>query len=392
MNRALLFSGFLGASLAQGAAFCASGHYAFATLENGAHVGFALLRTGTASSTTMMGEVSLPRSNGVSRVLVDEKSRTYFGYRLEVELKNRSVFKVSVQPLASDLAKDLRRMFPCENCPLPSLLAPIPRIPAPRVVSDGDVFTLDLLVNPKTQEKIIDIVKISKSPINVETMKVSSSKISESLRAVKDAEIHMLAGRYTNAVKEFKKALDIYSEDAIVHNKLGICHQRSQRINDAERAFKEALKINPDYAEAWNNLGALDHGRGDYKQAIKHYKKALAVKADFATAYRNMGTAYFALQRFEEGYEAYQTAYRVDPTILDATATMPVDGSRESIAMQCFYVAKIAAANGQTKTALFFLHKAVEVGFKDFKRLKRDPDFKSVVADPRFKQLVEESK
>jgi Tfp pilus assembly protein PilF len=392
MRLVILSSGLLCASLASGVALCDSEHFAFAKLENETHVGFALLRTGAAKSTSSIGEVALPRSNSVSRVLIDEEGLTYFGYRLEIEPEDRAKFKVSVKPLASGLAKELRQMTPCEGCPLPRLLAPLRRYPAPRVISDGDVFTLDLLVNPTTREKIIDVVKVSRSPINVTTMAASSAKVTEALRSVRLAEIHMLSGRYSDAVKEFKKALEIHPNDAVIYNKLGICYQRSQRIDDAERAFEAAVKINPNYAEVWNNLGAIEHGRGKYKQAIKAYEKAASLKPAFATAYRNMGTAYFALGRFEEGYEAYQTAYRFDPTILEGSTTMPVHGTRQSVAIECFYIAKICAANGQVDTALIFLKKAVEVGFKDFKRVKNDPDFKAVLADPRYKQLVEESK
>jgi tetratricopeptide (TPR) repeat protein len=392
MRLSLVRSVLLGSILAPGAALCSGEHFAFATLEDDTYVGFALIRTGTEKPTGSIGEVAFPRTNSVSRVLVDEDGNTYFGYRLEVKSAKSSKFEVGVKPLTADLKKELRRLIPCPDCPLPRLLAPLPRYPAPRVISDGDVFTLDLLVNPDTNERIIDVVKISKSPIDVATMKTASSKVTRALKAVRIAETHMLGGRYSLAVKEFKKALAIHPNNAVIHNKLGICYQRSQDINNAEREFKEALRINPSYAAVWNNLGALEHGRGRYKQAIKHYQKAISLKHDFATVHKNMGTAYFALQRFEEGYEAYQTAYRFDPTILEASATMPVDGTRESVSMECFFIAKICAANGQVEAALIFLRKAMDAGFKDFKRIKRDADFKAVVADPRYKKLVEEFK
>ena len=51
--------------------------FAFATLENGTSVGFALVRTGEAGPSGSMGEAALPRSNSVSRVLWDRESGAY---------------------------------------------------------------------------------------------------------------------------------------------------------------------------------------------------------------------------------------------------------------------------------------------------------------------------
>ena len=48
---------------------------AFATLENGTSIGFALLRTGAQGPAGAIGEAALPRSNTVSRVLFDRETR-----------------------------------------------------------------------------------------------------------------------------------------------------------------------------------------------------------------------------------------------------------------------------------------------------------------------------
>jgi Tfp pilus assembly protein PilF len=402
MRRVLCVAGLLslglGAPLHAGVEPARGEHFAFATLENGIYVGFALLRTGSSQPGGSIDEVALPRSNGVSRVLVDEGGTIYFGYRLEVEPSGRGQFKVTVQPLASGLDKELRRKMPCANCPLPQLLA-LPRYPAPRVIADGDIFTLDLLFNPTTQEKIIDVVKVSRSAITATTMRSAVTKITEALSHLRLAEIHMAARRYEAAVAEFAQALDIHPNDATIHNKLGICHQRSQHFGEAEKEYQEALRINPSYADVWNNLGTLQYGRHNYKQAIKNYQQAINIykkgesaKPGLATAYKNLGSAYFASNRFDDGYEAFQNAYRLDPTILEAPATFAVDLPGESVARQAFYFAKIYAANGLIEQALVFLRRAFEQGFSDIDRIVNDPDFKAVVADPGYQQLFKEFK
>jgi hypothetical protein len=57
-------------------------------------------------------------------------------------------------------------------------------------------------------------------------------------------------------------------------------------------------------------------------------------------------------------------------------------------ATQSYYLAKLLATNGQTESAIEFLRRAKEAGFRDFARVASDPAFAAVVADPRFKALA----
>jgi Tfp pilus assembly protein PilF len=362
--------------------------FAFATLDNGASVGFALLRAGGPPSGNTIEEVAEARSNSVSRVLVDQASGAYFGYRLEVErLSGKTQFRVTVKPLASGVEQDLRRRPGCPNCPALRLLAP-PRYPAPRTLVDGDVFTLDLLVNPTTGEKIVDAVKVSSATIAPDAMAALAARLTEALAAVQKADGLALRGVNEAAAAEYERALAIHPNDAVVRNKLGTCLQRSQRVNEAEKQYEEALRINPNYAEAWNNLGTVQHGRGKYKQAIKDYQKATSLKPTLASAFKNMGSAYFAISRFDAGLEAFQAAYRLDPTILESPAGIVIQSAGASAATQSYYFAKICAAAGQLEQALEFLRKAVAAGFRDYYRISQDPDLKVLRDDPRYRQLV----
>jgi tetratricopeptide (TPR) repeat protein len=327
----------------------------------------------------------------VSRVLVDQDSGAYFGYRLEVEpVSSGRKFRVAVKPLGGGIDKELRRRRGCDKCPAPTLLASLPRYPAPRLLADGDLFTLDLLVNPKTGERIVDAVQVSSSSITTEAMSAVAARLTEGLLAIQRAETFSARGDHTAAAAEYERALAIHPNDAVTRNKLGTALQRTQRLGPAEKQYQEALRINPSFAEAWNNLGSLQHARGRLKEAVKSYQKAVSLKPKFAAALKNMGVAYFALGRFDAGFEAFQAAYRIDPAILEAPG-MQVGGGGVSVATQSFYFAKICAGSGQLDAALEFLRKAVAAGFRDFGRIARDPDFRTVVEDPRYKQLLRDT-
>ncbi len=362
--------------------------FGVARLENGAYVGFGLVRSGQTADATAISDIVLPRSKTVSRVLYDQAGATYFGYRLEVEALNGKRFRMKFRSLGDDVETELQRRLNCPTCPPPTALPRAqPRFPAPFTVNDGDVCTLDLLSNPQTGEKIVDVIKVSGQDISGESMRAAGDRIREALRLALAADIQAARRNYARAIAEYQKAMAINPNDPGVRNKLGLCLQWSGRPDEAQRQYEQAVKLSPTYAEAWNNLGTCFHGRLRYGQAIKNYQKAVAIRPGFASVYRNMASAFFAQNRLEDGYQALQTAFRLDPTILSSGA-IGIQTADAMAPTQYFFFAKINAANGQAEEAVRFLTKAFEGGFRDCSLITRDTDFQKIQKDERFKQLL----
>src|SRR4030095_15509764 len=94
--------------------------FSSATLDNGASVGFALLRSGPADPTEAIGDTALARANGVNRVLWDRETGAYFGYRREVKRQRAPrPFRVTVKPLDPEAVGPLRQHVACSSCPAP---------------------------------------------------------------------------------------------------------------------------------------------------------------------------------------------------------------------------------------------------------------------------------
>ena len=377
----------VGAALASPAV--ADERFARATLENGTSIGFALVRTGEAGPSASMAEAALPRSNSVSRVLWDRESGAYFGYRMEVERKDGpSPFRVSFKALDRPVVeRELRERGGCPGCPPPAPLGAGPRFPAPQLLAEGEALTLELLANPTTGERILDVVRVSAKPVSDEAMRTGAARALEGQQAVRRAAAQVARGRYADAAEEYRKALAVTPKDASVHNKLGICYQQLRDDTSARREYDLALQVDPNYAEVWNNIGTLEQGRKRFKPAIRAYKKAIETKPGLANPWKNLGAAYLALGHVQEAFEAYQEAFRLDPTILESQGPgIPAAGI--DAATQSYYLAKFLAANKQTNAAIEFLRRAKEAGFHDFARVRSDPDFRAVIEDPRFKELA----
>ena len=364
--------------------------FAFATLENGASIGFALLRSGGPGPSVAIGEAALPRSNSVSRVLWDRASGAYFGYRVEVERRDGpQPFRVSFKALdRGAVERELKQRGDCPDCPPPAPLSIGPHFPQPQSIREGEALTLELLANPDTGERIFDVVKLSARPVTAEALHAASERAREGQEAVRRAEGLGARGRYSEAAEEYKKALSVQPLDAGVHNKLGICYQYLQNDALAQREYERALELRPSYAEVWNNLGTLEQSRRRFKQAVRAYKKAIAIKPVFATAWKNIGHAYVALGRIQEAFEAYREAFRLDPAVLESQA-IGIPATGVDVATQNYYLAKLLALNGQNDKAIELLRRAREAGFRDFARVQSDPDFSTVVQDPRFREIAQ---
>jgi tetratricopeptide (TPR) repeat protein len=362
--------------------------FASARLDNGVSVGFALLRSGPADPSGAIGDTALARSNGVSRILWDRETGAYFGYEVEVRRQRASrPFRVTVRPLDPAVEGSVRERVSCAGCPPAAPLTAAPaRYPAPQQLAEGDSLTLELLANPRTGERILDVVKVSARPLDPEAMKASAQRALESWEAVRRANEDVARGSYRSALTGYLRALPLQRNDPVIHNKLGICYQNLGERASAQAAYAKALQLDGGYAEAWNNLGTLDQMQKRFGKAVESYRKAIALKPGVANFWKNLGSGYLSQGREPEALQAYREAFRLDPAIFERQP-VAVDASGVDAAAHSYLMAKILAAGGQRDAALAYLRRAVDAGFRDFGKVEGDPDFRALVADPRFNAL-----
>jgi hypothetical protein len=109
-------------------------------------------------------QVLVDENHVVHRVLVDGSGTLIFGYDLVIEpLVNSRQFKVSVRPLDAEFEKRMRarQSSLSGRAPLQMNASTLPGSTEAQIIDDGDGFSLDLLINPQTGVKIVDVVKAS---------------------------------------------------------------------------------------------------------------------------------------------------------------------------------------------------------------------------------------
>lgn len=109
-------------------------------------------------------QVLVDDNHVVHRVLVDASGALIFGYDLVIEpLVNSRQFRVSVRPLDPAFEKRMRERQSTRagRTALQMNISTLPRPTEAQIIDDGDGFALELLVNPQTGVKIVDVVKAS---------------------------------------------------------------------------------------------------------------------------------------------------------------------------------------------------------------------------------------
>ncbi|HKC65655.1 MAG TPA: hypothetical protein VKB86_18580, partial [Pyrinomonadaceae bacterium] len=189
-------------------------------------------------------------SNTIRRILVDSEGSLYFGYALIVEpLFASKQFKVSVRPLSPEDEQDLRarksfqtrRLHPNYNA------AGLSRSSTPQIISDGDTFALDVLINPQTGDKITDIVTISTDRARLEDAPVSETPRDFTLE---DVEMKMINYR-----------LLINGEMVAGGKQSGACAGALIWFNLPERGGRFIFSVMPHPGYDFQKIGTIENNK-----------------------------------------------------------------------------------------------------------------------------------
>jgi tetratricopeptide (TPR) repeat protein len=204
-----------------------------------------------------------------------------------------------------------------------------------------------------------------------------------------------MRGDIQMARKMYREAVETYSEiqpqTAIIVNKIGIAYHQMLEMELARKQYERALKVDPKYSEAMNNLGTVYYARKKYRRAVAYYNRALKLKPSSASIYSNLGTAQFARKKYKEAAESYEKALSLDPEVFEHRGTNGVLLQERSVterALFHFYLAKTYAKAGAVDRALAYIRKALEEGFKEREKFRKEPEFAMLQENPEFQQLM----
>lgn len=133
---------------------------------------------------------------------------------------------------------------------------------------------------------------------------------------------HLLSGklafsakRYTEAIAEYRKAIEADPKKPGAKVDLGAALARLGKYNEAMAQFEEAIRLAPDSAPAHYNLGTLYAFFGNHAKAIEHLQIVIDKNPKDAGAHLGLANALRNARRFEKAFEHYKTAVRIEPEL-----------------------------------------------------------------------------
>lgn len=111
---------------------------------------------------------------------------------------------------------------------------------------------------------------------------------------------------------------------AVTALNLGTELQAAGRFDEAVEQYRQVLALTPDDALAHSNLGTALAAQGRFEEAVGHYRRALALTPGDADAHSNLGNALLALGRTDEGVASLRRALAADPSSAEAHAALGI--------------------------------------------------------------------
>jgi tetratricopeptide (TPR) repeat protein len=118
-------------------------------------------------------------------------------------------------------------------------------------------------------------------------------------------------GWLDEAIKEFKKAIDLDPQSAHAHDNLATVYSEKKLYRQALQEYLTALSLEPDSATAHYNLACFLATHGP-DMAVSEYKEAIQLDPEYPDAHLNLGLTYSDQGKTEEARAELEAAVALD--------------------------------------------------------------------------------
>ena len=179
-------------------------------------------------------------------------------------------------------------------------------------------------------------------------------------------------GRFDEALREMRQALELDPLSLVKITGLGEVHYMARRNDEAIAAFQKTLEMDPNFGFAHWALGRAYTQKGMYEQAIAAFQKAIPLSGDSPDEPAMLARVYALSGRKAEARK-----------ILD---DLKKRSNRSYVAQTV--MASIYAALGEKDQAFVWLDKAYDEHDAILVQLRVEPMFDQLRSDPRFTVLL----
>ena len=124
--------------------------------------------------------------------------------------------------------------------------------------------------------------------------------------------------RYDDSVAVLEQALMSGGDTAKINYNLGFTFKQKGQFSDAINCFEEVLNINPSDVLVFNHIGAIHAERGDHNKAVAASQRGLKIDQNHPVLNLNIAQSYMKLGKLKSAEQAFESALRSKPGMLEA--------------------------------------------------------------------------
>ncbi len=127
--------------------------------------------------------------------------------------------------------------------------------------------------------------------------------------------------RLGEAVDVFKKAIELYPNEAFLYNNLGNVLRALLQFEEAVVVYRQGIELTSEptiLATIYNGLGNALDDSGNFEEAVEAFRQALEIEPDNAVTHFDLALALYRQEQFDEALQECQLAIQLEPNYVAA--------------------------------------------------------------------------
>lgn len=128
----------------------------------------------------------------------------------------------------------------------------------------------------------------------------------------------MSEGNYNQALKYYRKALQINQKEPLLYRKMAYCFEKLAMTDSAVTYYEGAIVFNPGDIDAYQAIGDIYYQQKMYHEAMTWYDRGMELDYLSPRSYTRLANIYYRWREYNRAKEYYLNAITVDSTFSEA--------------------------------------------------------------------------